>query len=120
MIYHISLFSCAFFSFITTSSLIRIRPSVPIYVCVPFHWKSVGHEIFQYFSETLLGFLLPFTFILACYISVICRLRSAMFQRKGRGSILILLIIGAFTVFWLPYHLVNILQVCIHFFCIYP
>ncbi|XP_056612855.1 leukotriene B4 receptor 1 [Triplophysa dalaica] len=92
-------------------SLIQIRPSVPIYVCVPFHWKSVGHEIFQYLSETLLGFLLPFTFILTCYISVICRLRSAMFQRKGRGSILILLIIGAFTVFWLPYHLVNILQV---------
>lgn len=91
-------------------SLLQI-PSMPIYVCVPYHWKSVGHEIFQYFSETLLGFLVPFTFILVCYISVICRLRSAMFQRKGRGSILILLIIGAFTVFWLPYHLINILQV---------
>ncbi len=88
-----------------------IRPNVSIYLCKPYHWKSDTHEIFQYLFETILGFLLPFTFILFCYISVICRLRSAMFQRKGRGNALILIIIAAFTVFWLPYHLINILQV---------
>ncbi|KAK7171210.1 hypothetical protein R3I94_001216 [Phoxinus phoxinus] len=89
----------------------QYRAGLPIYVCVPHHWKSSAHEIFQYLCETLLGFLLPFSFILFCYISVICRLRSTMFQRKGRGNFLILLIIAAFTVFWLPYHLINILQV---------
>ncbi len=82
-----------------------------MHVCMPYHWESDAHEIFQYLSETILGFLLPFTFILFCYISVICRLRSAMFQRKGRGNALILIIIAAFLVFWLPYHLINILQV---------
>ncbi|XP_043100863.1 leukotriene B4 receptor 1-like [Puntigrus tetrazona] len=82
-----------------------------MHVCMPYHWNSDAHEIFQYLSETVLGFLLPFSFILFCYVSVICRLRSAMFQRKGRGNALILLIITAFTVFWLPYHLINILQV---------
>ncbi|XP_048041348.1 leukotriene B4 receptor 1 [Megalobrama amblycephala] len=90
-------------------SSLMVRPNV--YICMPYHWKDSAHEIFQYLWETVLGFLLPFTFILFCYISVICRLRSAMFQRKGRGNFLILLIIAAFTLFWLPYHLINILQV---------
>ncbi|XP_039505313.1 leukotriene B4 receptor 1 [Pimephales promelas] len=88
-----------------------IRPDLPIYLCTPYHWDSSTHQVFQYLCETLLGFLLPFSFILFCYISVICRLRSTMFQRKGRGNFLILLIIAAFTAFWLPYHLINILQV---------
>lgn len=92
-------------------SVVPYKPGVPIYLCNPYHWKSDSHEIFQYLSETLLGFLLPFTFILFCYISVIHRLRSAMFQRKGRGNFLILIIIAAFTLFWLPYHLINIFQV---------
>ncbi|XP_051757000.1 leukotriene B4 receptor 1 [Ctenopharyngodon idella] len=90
-------------------SSLMVSPN--FYVCIPYHWKDSNHEIFQYMWETVLGFLLPFTFILFCYISVICRLRTAMFQRKGRGNFLILLIIAAFTVFWLPYHLINILQV---------
>uniref|UniRef100_A0A8C2GVE6 Leukotriene B4 receptor n=1 Tax=Cyprinus carpio TaxID=7962 RepID=A0A8C2GVE6_CYPCA len=89
-----------------------VKPFRPnLHVCMPYHWESDVHEIFQYLFETILGFLLPFSFILFCYISVICRLRSAMFQRKGRGNALILLIIVAFIIFWLPYHLINILQV---------
>lgn len=92
-------------------SVVQYKPGVPIYLCNPYHWQSESHEIFQYLSETLLGFLLPFAFILFCYISVILRLRIAMFQRKGRGNFLILIIIAAFTLFWLPYHLINIIQV---------
>ncbi|CAB1345445.1 unnamed protein product, partial [Coregonus sp. 'balchen'] len=88
-----------------------LHKNISMNICMPYHWGSVGHQVFQYLFETVLGFLLPFTFIIVCYTSVICRLRSAMFQRKGRGNRLILLIIGAFALFWLPYHLVNILQV---------
>uniref|UniRef100_A0A8C1YMW3 Leukotriene B4 receptor n=1 Tax=Cyprinus carpio TaxID=7962 RepID=A0A8C1YMW3_CYPCA len=92
-------------------SVLPASRNVSIYLCKPYHWESNAHETFQYLTETILGFLLPFSFILFCYISVIRRLRSAMFQRKERGNTLILLIIAAFTVFWLPYHLINILQV---------
>ncbi|XP_014012016.1 leukotriene B4 receptor 1 [Salmo salar] len=88
-----------------------LHKNISMNICMPYHWGSVGHQVFQYLFETVLGFFLPFTFIIVCYTSVICRLRSAMFQRKGRGNRLILLIIGAFALFWLPYHLVNILQV---------
>ncbi|XP_030018847.1 leukotriene B4 receptor 1 [Sphaeramia orbicularis] len=80
-------------------------------LCSLYHWNVVGHEVFQFLFETIMACLVPFTLINTCYSSVICRLRSAMFQRKGQSSRLILLIIGAFAVFWLPYHIVNIIQV---------
>lgn len=94
------------------SSNIQHPIAKSVRICMPYHWDSVGHQVFQYLSETLLGFLIPFIFITVCYISVICRLRSAMFQKKGQGSRLVLLIIGAFALFWLPYHIINVLQVC--------
>ncbi|KAM6895172.1 leukotriene B4 receptor 1 [Lycodopsis pacificus] len=79
--------------------------------CMPYHWDSVGHRVFQYLFETIMGCLVPFSLINTCYSSVICRLQSAKFQRRGQGSRLILLIISAFAVFWLPYHIVNIIEV---------
>ncbi|TSN95641.1 Leukotriene B4 receptor 1 [Bagarius yarrelli] len=88
-----------------------LQKNISIYICLPYHWNSVSHEVFQYLMETLLGFLIPFIFIVWCYSSVICRLRSAMFHGRVKGSFLILLIITAFAVFWLPYHVINILQV---------
>ncbi|XP_066579056.1 leukotriene B4 receptor 1 [Amia ocellicauda] len=84
---------------------------VPVYICMPYHWRDPRHQVFQYLWETLLGFMLPFAVIVLCYAGVVWRLRSAMFQGRGRGSRLILLIIAAFAVFWAPYHLVNLLQV---------
>lgn len=88
-----------------------LAKNISIYLCVPYHWKMANHETFQYLMETLLGFLIPFTFIVVCYTSVVCRLRSAMFRGRLKGSLLIFLIIMAFAVFWLPYHVINILQV---------
>ncbi|KAF5902190.1 leukotriene B4 receptor 1-like, partial [Clarias magur] len=87
-----------------------LAKNVSIYLCNPYHWNSVNHELFQYLMETLAGFLIPFAFIVVCYTSVICRLRSAMFHGRVKGSLLILIIITAFAVFWLPYHVINILQ----------
>lgn len=81
------------------------------FVCIPYHWKSVGHRVFQYLFETIMGCLVPFSVINICYSSVICRLQSAKFQRREQGTRLILMIICAFAVFWLPYHIVNIIEV---------
>ncbi|XP_039996565.1 leukotriene B4 receptor 1 [Xiphias gladius] len=79
--------------------------------CLPYHWNSVGHQVFQYLSETIMGCLVPFSLITTCYTWVICRLQSAMFHRRAQGSRLILMIICTFALFWLPYHIVNIIQV---------
>uniref|UniRef100_A0A667WTS2 Leukotriene B4 receptor n=1 Tax=Myripristis murdjan TaxID=586833 RepID=A0A667WTS2_9TELE len=92
-------------------SNLRLFPHIPLTFCTQYHWDSVGHRVFQYMFETIMGCLLPFALIIMCYASVICRLRSAMFQRKGQGSRLILLIICTFALFWLPYHIINIIEV---------
>lgn len=87
--------------------------NVTLSFCVPYHWRSVGHRVFQYLFETAMGCLVPFALINTCYSSVLCRLQSAKFQRRGQGSRLILLIICAFAVFWLPYHIVNTIEVLV-------
>ncbi|KAM6909467.1 leukotriene B4 receptor 1 [Xenentodon cancila] len=88
-----------------------LKPNISLSFCVQYHWHSVGHQVFQYLFETIMGCLVPFSLVTTCYSSIICRLQSAKFQRKGQGSRLILLIICAFALFWLPYHIVNLIEV---------
>lgn len=100
------------FLFLYNSNLKKTLPNnITFKFCMPYHWNSVGHEAFQYLFETIMGCLVPFTLINTCYSSVICRLQSARFHRKSQGSCLILMIICTFAVFWLPYHIVNLIQV---------
>ncbi|XP_053558247.1 leukotriene B4 receptor 1 [Bombina bombina] len=82
--------------------------SIPI--CYPCH-SSPQHIVFQYLFETMLGFVIPFTVIVYCYTYIGIRLRSAKFQSKQKTSRLVILIVVTFALFWIPYHVVNILQV---------
>ncbi|KAK5618917.1 hypothetical protein CRENBAI_008489 [Crenichthys baileyi] len=93
------------------SNIKFMKNNFSLQLCIPYHWGSVGHRVFQYLFETTIGCLVPFSLISTCYSSVICRLQSAKFQRRGQSSRLILLIIVAFAIFWLPYHIVNIIEV---------
>ncbi|XP_069578390.1 leukotriene B4 receptor 1 [Brachyistius frenatus] len=93
------------------SNIKIVRTNVTLSVCIPHHWSSIGHRVFQYLFETIMGCLVPFTLINTCYSSVFCRLQSTRFQRRGQSSRLILLIICTFAIFWLPYHIVNIIEV---------
>ncbi|XP_029975210.1 leukotriene B4 receptor 1 [Salarias fasciatus] len=94
-------------------SILKVRhPSnATLTLCHQYHWQSAAHQVFQYLFETVMGCLVPFSLINTCYSTVICRLQNAKFQRRREGSRLILLIICAFAVFWLPYHIVNIIEV---------
>lgn len=69
------------------------------------------HMVFQFTFETLIGFIIPFTIILSCYIYIGIRLQSAKFQTKHKTSRVVIMIIITFALFWLPYHVVNMLQV---------
>ncbi|XP_061524705.1 leukotriene B4 receptor 1-like isoform X3 [Phycodurus eques] len=94
------------------SNLRKVLPNnATLRFCVPYHWQSVGHRVFQYTFETVAGCLVPYSLINTCYSSVICRLQSAAFKRRGQGSRLILMIICTFALFWLPYHIVNTIEV---------
>ncbi|KAM4049656.1 leukotriene B4 receptor 1-like [Anomaloglossus baeobatrachus] len=78
--------------------------------CVPVHISS-KHVIFQYIFETLTGFVIPFTIIVFCYVYIGFRLCTAKFQAKQKTSRLVIMIIVTFALFWLPYQVVNMIQV---------
>ncbi|KAK1152893.1 leukotriene B4 receptor 1-like [Acipenser oxyrinchus oxyrinchus] len=88
----------------------RVVQHAGLFHCIPSHVKP-KHMVFQYLMETIFGFLIPFAIITFCYTYVGFRLRSAMFQIKGKGSRIILLIVAVFVVFWMPYHIVNMIQI---------
>ncbi|XP_057577068.1 leukotriene B4 receptor 1 [Hippopotamus amphibius kiboko] len=78
-------------------------------VCFP-KYPSEGHRVFHLFFEVVTGFLLPFLVVVASYSDIGRRLRARRFRRSRRTGRLVALIILAFAVFWLPYHMVNLIQ----------
>ncbi|XP_069489917.1 leukotriene B4 receptor 1-like [Ambystoma mexicanum] len=86
------------------------HPKSGMPICIPYH-TSPNHIIFQYVFETLIGFIIPFTAILTSYIYIGMRLKSAKFQRKRKTGRLISVIVVTFALFWLPYHIINVIQV---------
>ncbi|KAG9487270.1 hypothetical protein GDO78_007242 [Eleutherodactylus coqui] len=78
--------------------------------CIALH-QSTNHMVFQYTFETLTGFVIPFTIVVFCYVYIGLRLRTAKFQTKQKTSRLVIMIIVTFALFWLPYQIVNMLQV---------
>lgn len=61
----------------------------------------------------MVGFLVPYGIIVGSYVCILRRLRQTKFKRKVRSENLILAIIVTFAIFWLPYHINNILQVSV-------
>ncbi|XP_071347974.1 leukotriene B4 receptor 2b [Trachinotus anak] len=79
-------------------------------VCAPNHTLP-QHVRFQYSFETVVGFILPYSIIITSYILILRRLRQTKFHRKVRSEKLILAIVVMFGAFWLPYHVINMIQV---------
>ncbi|XP_041660140.1 leukotriene B4 receptor 2b [Cheilinus undulatus] len=79
-------------------------------VCAPNHTLP-RHVRFQYAFETVAGFILPYAVIITCYVLILRRLRQTKFRRKVRSEKLILAIVVMFGLFWLPYHVINMIQV---------
>ncbi|XP_037335928.2 leukotriene B4 receptor 2a [Pungitius pungitius] len=79
-------------------------------VCEPYHNKS-SHLILQYVLELVLGFLIPYGVIIVSYICILRKIRQTKFRRHIRSEKLILAIVLTFCLFWLPYHVINMVQV---------
>uniref|UniRef100_A0A673K8I2 G-protein coupled receptors family 1 profile domain-containing protein n=1 Tax=Sinocyclocheilus rhinocerous TaxID=307959 RepID=A0A673K8I2_9TELE len=67
-----------------------------------------------HFSELriLLGFLMPYG--LSSYVCILCRIRKTRFRRHIRSEKLILVIVITFGLTWLPFHTMNMVEVCVH------
>ncbi|KAG8509373.1 Leukotriene B4 receptor 1 [Galemys pyrenaicus] len=77
--------------------------------CSPTYSTSrelVFHNLF----EAITGFLLPFLVVVASYSDIRRRLQNRRFRRSRRIGRLVVLIILAFAAFWLPYHLVILVE----------
>ncbi|XP_061453722.1 chemerin-like receptor 1 [Rhineura floridana] len=61
-------------------------------------------------TEFVIGFLVPFNVILACYCAIIIKLRKKIFGRFGRSFKIIVAVVAAFFCCWFPYHLFSILE----------
>ncbi|KAI4890971.1 hypothetical protein NFI96_031549 [Prochilodus magdalenae] len=72
---------------------------------------SAKYVLLQYGMETFLGFLLPYGLILGSYLCILRKIRKTKFRRRIRSEKLILAIVVTFCLFWLPYHIVNMVQV---------
>lgn len=78
-------------------------------VCiVPVTWVQVR---FQYAFETVAGFILPYAIIVTSYVLIVRRLKQTKFHRTVRSEKLILGIVVTFGCFWMPYHVINMVQV---------
>ncbi|XP_047444505.1 leukotriene B4 receptor 2b [Mugil cephalus] len=79
-------------------------------VCAPNHTLP-RYVRFQYAFETVSGFILPYAVIITSYVLILRRLRQTKFRRAVRSEKLILAIVVMFGLFWLPYHVINMVQV---------
>ncbi|XP_078132692.1 leukotriene B4 receptor 2a isoform X2 [Sander vitreus] len=88
----------------------REKPEGTTLVCEPVHDES-SHVVLQYMLELVLGFLIPYVVIVVSYICILRRIRQTKFRRRIRSEKLILAIVLTFCLFWLPYHIINMVQV---------
>uniref|UniRef100_A0A8B9GUL6 Leukotriene B4 receptor 2b n=1 Tax=Astyanax mexicanus TaxID=7994 RepID=A0A8B9GUL6_ASTMX len=73
--------------------------------------NSTSYVVLQFMTETSVGFLIPYGIILSSYMCILRHLRQSKFKRRVHSEKLILAIVVTFAVFWLPYHIINIVQV---------
>lgn len=79
-------------------------------VCHCKHSKP-QYVVLQYCMETVLSFLLPYGVIISSYVCILRKIRKTRFRRRIRSEKLILVIVVSFGLFWLPYHVINMVQV---------
>ncbi|KAM6942689.1 leukotriene B4 receptor 1-like [Xenentodon cancila] len=82
--------------------------------CFQREFNSAAQEIFVLCLETLVGFVLPFIILSTCYCFVTLQLKKLSFNSKMKSRVLVHAVIMTFLLCWLPYHIVNIIDmVCI-------
>uniref|UniRef100_A0A8C1T6W7 Leukotriene B4 receptor 2a n=1 Tax=Cyprinus carpio TaxID=7962 RepID=A0A8C1T6W7_CYPCA len=96
--------------FRTINETLKVNNETPSIECDCKH-SEYQYVVMQYGTETLLGFLLPYSVIIGSYVCILRRIRQTRFRRHIRSEKLILVIIITFGLFWLPYHIINMVQV---------
>uniref|UniRef100_A0A3B4WPW5 Si:dkey-148a17.5 n=1 Tax=Seriola lalandi dorsalis TaxID=1841481 RepID=A0A3B4WPW5_SERLL len=82
--------------------------------CFMKEFSSVTQVIIFLCLETFGGFVVPFIILSICYCLVAAQLRKMSYNTKQKSMVLVNVVVIAFTLCWLPYHIINIIDlVCI-------
>nr|XP_020014919.1 C3a anaphylatoxin chemotactic receptor [Castor canadensis] len=66
-------------------------------------------------TRLVLGFLLPFMIMVACYSLIVCRLRRGNFiKSRSKTFRVAVVVVMVFLVCWTPYHIIGVLLLYIH------
>ncbi|XP_007444248.1 leukotriene B4 receptor 1-like [Python bivittatus] len=79
--------------------------------CAAREYATVSQEVIHLLSETILGFIVPFTIISICYIYVGKRIGVMACPSKRRSARLITSVVVIFCLCWFPHHFINLITV---------
>ncbi|XP_012663487.1 C-C chemokine receptor type 8 isoform X2 [Otolemur garnettii] len=71
-----------------------------------YNQQTLQWKIFTHFEMNILGLLLPFSILLFCYISILHQLKRCQNQNKTKAIRLVLIVVIASLLFWVPFNLV--------------
>ncbi|VCX30864.1 unnamed protein product [Gulo gulo] len=87
-----------------------------------YNQQTLKWKIFIHFEMNILGLLIPFTILMFCYISILHQLKSCQNHNKTKAIKLVLIVVIASLLFWVPFNVVlfltsllnmNILDGCV-------
>ncbi|XP_070617781.1 leukotriene B4 receptor 1-like [Erythrolamprus reginae] len=114
MVIHLVVAMIWFFSIVLGSTIIpfqTIDDHAAGSQCATREYATRSQEVFHLLSETILGFVVPFTVICTCYICVGRRIRVMAGPSKSRATKLIASVVVIFCLCWFPHHFFNLLTV---------
>lgn len=114
MVIHLVVAMIWFFSVILGSTIIpfqTIDDRMAGSQCATREYATHSQEVIHLLSETILGFVVPFTIICTCYICVGKRIGVMACPSKRRSTKLITLVVVIFSLCWFPHHFFNLLTV---------
>ncbi|MEQ2285231.1 hypothetical protein AMECASPLE_029711 [Ameca splendens] len=79
--------------------------------CFVRNFNNKTQEITLLCLQTLLGFVLPFITLSICYCLVAARIKKMSYSSKQKSKVLIHTVVLVFLLCWLPYHVINIIDV---------
>lgn len=82
--------------------------------CFSIVLSSDANAIILLCLSTLVGFVVPFIILSICYCLVAAQIKKMSFNSKQKSMVLVHTVVIAFTLCWLPYHIINIIDlICI-------
>lgn len=71
-----------------------------------YNHQTLKWKLFTHFEINIVGLLVPFTILMFCYVSILHQLKRCQNQNKTKAIQLVLIVVIASLVFWVPFNVV--------------